>query len=242
MKYNNSLNELKTIKSVLLFNIFDHYIFKKCFLIIMMLFCFTSEQFEISLVLEGTGELQNFINEGFNLFTCEVTINNERKSDNIKSYEFENGLNNVTIKFNEKIEFCQSMFEGISNIIEIDLSKFDASEVINMTSMFKDCINLEKITFGNINTSQVQSMDYLFYSCIKLSSIDLSHFDTSSVRTMEFMFAYCESLSSLDLSSFNTENVVSMHVIFEFCYKLTSINVSSFNTSKVQNMRGMFYW
>ena len=43
----------------------------------------------------------------------------------IKSYNFDNGLNNVTIKFNNIIASCQSMFEGISNIIEVDLSNFD---------------------------------------------------------------------------------------------------------------------
>ena len=48
------------------------------------------------------------------------------------------------------------MFERLTNIIEIDLSNFDASNVRTMQYMFYGCSNLEKIEFGNINTSSLE--------------------------------------------------------------------------------------
>ena len=192
-----SLNKLKSIKSALFLITLNHYINKKYFLIIIILFSFTSEQNEISLTIEGTGQL-NFINEAFNLCPYEVYVNYDKKDNSFKSYDFEKSLNNVKIKFNNKIGTCQSMFEGLLNIIEIDLSNFDASEVTSMASMFNSCINLKKITFGNMKTSSVKNMEFLFYNCTKLFSIDLSNFDTSSVITMNHMFSHCESLLSLD--------------------------------------------
>ena len=143
MIHKYSLSELKTIKSELLLITLNHYINKKYFLIIIILFCFPSEQNEISLTIEGSGQL-NFINENFNLYPYEVFVNYDKKENSIKSYDFEKSLNNVKIKFNNKIGTCQSMFEGLSNIIEIDLSNFDASEVTSMASMFNSCISLKK--------------------------------------------------------------------------------------------------
>ena len=112
MKHENSFYELNILKAILLFNSLNHYISKKYLLIILILFYFTSENSEISLIIEGTGQ-KNFINESINLGSYEVIINNEITENSIKSYNFVNGLNNVTIKFNNKIESCQSMFQGM---------------------------------------------------------------------------------------------------------------------------------
>ena len=240
MKYKNSLLEFKSLKSEFNLNSFNHNIKKTYFLIILMLFHFTSEQYEISLVINGPG-VHNFINEAFNLNPSEVIVNGDRRFSCHKSCDFPDGLNNVTIKYSEKINSCENMFKGMTNIVEIDLSKLDTSGVTSMSEMFRDCINLEKITFGNINTSSVNNMFYLFCGYIKLSSIDVSNFNTSSVITMEAMFSHCETLLSLDASSFNTKNLISLYDTFAYCYKLTSINVSSFDTSKVQIIRGIFY-
>ena len=152
-----------------------------------------------------------------------------------------NVSNNITIKFEDDIDSCENMFFALNNIIEIDLSNFDASKVVNMSSMFKNCTKLERIHFGKINTSSVKDMSSLFENCLKLTNIDLFNFDTSSVTTMNRMFSHCDSIILIDASSFNTSNVEDMGDIFSYDYKLISVNVSSFNTSKVRNMRGFFY-
>ena len=133
------------------------------------------------------------------------------------------------------------MFQGLSNLVEIDLSNFDASKVTAMNNMLSSCINLEKINFGKINTSSVQRMDYLFSNSAKLSSIDVSNFDTSSVTKMERMFAGCTSLTSIDVSNFDTKKVENMLDIFGYCDNLITANVSNFEATKLTMMQGMFY-
>ena len=133
------------------------------------------------------------------------------------------------------------MFKELSNIIYVDLSNFDTSQVTNMHSMFESCVNLEEIVFGNINTSSVNNMERLFRECKKLSSIDLSKFDTSSVTDMSCIFSYCESLKTIDASSFNTENVVKMPDFISHGISLVFANLSSFRVPKVESMQGMFY-
>ena len=59
-------------------------------------------------------------------------------------------INNIKLIFDNNIESCGNMFYGSYNIIEIDFSNFDFSQVRNVTFMFRNCSNLEKINFGNI--------------------------------------------------------------------------------------------
>ena len=196
-------------------------------------------QSEIKLVIKGSGNLF-FLNHTFNPEPSDVIINNERKDPYIKSYYFTQDFNNVTIKFGNLIESCERMFEGLDNIIEIDLSNFNTSEVTRMDYMFSGCSNLKKINFGNINTSLVTTMSHLFDNCKKLTSINLSKFDTHSVTDMERMFVNCKSLTSIDASNFDTKNVENMLDMFGYCDNLITVNISNFNTPKLKNIQGMF--
>ena len=216
------------------------YIFFSLFISLHCLQNETSHLSSINLVIKGPGNL-NYLSNSFYLSPSEVIVNGQSNLSINKNFEFENGLNNVTIKFNEQIKSCEKMFSGLTGVIEIDLSNLDNSLVASMNSMFFGCAGLEKIIFGNINTSLVKSMNELFHQCKKLKSIDLSNFDTSSVTTLNSTFRYCEALTSVDVSNFNTHNVENMLDLFSNCYKLTSVDLSNFDISKVKNMRGIFY-
>ena len=69
-----------------------------------------------------------------------------------------NIINNITLIWESKLDTLENVFESIENIIEVDLSKFDSSEITNMSGMFNGCINLQYINFNNINTSSVIDM------------------------------------------------------------------------------------
>ena len=137
-------------------------------------------QSEIKLVVKGNG-LQYFLNDTFYLDPSEIIINGIVNTSCKKYCYLENDLNYITIRFPILIESGENMFNGLDNIIEIDISNLNTSKIINMESMFNQCSNLEKINLGNINTSLVENMNNLFYNCRKLESIDLSNFDTSNV-------------------------------------------------------------
>ena len=214
----------------------------KYYLIFIFISLFSSSfnQNEIDLIVKGTGN-HYFLNQYFYKAPSIVIINGNEIGQNIRIYDFERELNDVTIKFDSQIDSCEVMFFGTTNIIEIDLSKLNTSNITNMACMFLACGDLEKITFGNINTSVVNTMDSLFRNCSRLKSLDLSNFDTSLVTNMYGVFSHCESLTSVNLEKFNTLNVEIMYDMFAFCYKLTSLDLSNFNVSKVRNMQGMFY-
>ena len=211
--------------------------------IFISLFLIAKEQLEISLIIqESFGHY--FLSNGFNSAPSKVLVNGTEKSScNNNKYcdELDSGFNNITIQFNNKLTSCLDMFLELINIIEIDLSNLDFSEVTDMSSMFNGCTNLEKITFGTINTANVNNMYRLFYNCTKLLSIDLSNFDTSSVTNMKETFTLCESITSLDVSTFNTSKTEDMYDMFAYLKNLNYLNLSNFDTSHVKNMQGMFY-
>ena len=121
----------------------------------------------------------------------------------------------ITLNYDKKADTCEQMFRGLNNIIEIDLSNFDSSNVKSMAYMFQNCYQLKKIKFGNMDTSNVENMEYLFDGCNKLESLDISNFDTSSVKKMRYMFSRLHSLKSLKLSeNFKTSGVTNMEYMF----------------------------
>jgi surface protein len=106
--------------------------------------------------------------------------------------------------------------------------------------MFANCLNLLNLDVSKFNTSNVTDMGSMFSKCEKLESIDLSNWNTSKVTDMSTMFSNCKNLLSLDLSNWNTSNVTNMSYMFQSCKGLTSIDLSSFDTSKVANFRAVF--
>ena len=51
-------------------------------------------------------------------------------------YNLINDINNITIIWNNTIKDCNSMFYNLKNIINLDFSNFDTSEVTSMNCMF----------------------------------------------------------------------------------------------------------
>ena len=213
------------------------------FIINIILFPYILLNSEIRLVINGTiGNNITSNNFKFDHFISEVIKNGISNKHCKKICNLTNDdLNNITIIFDSQIELFEMMFQGLDNIIEVDLSDFDASKVHNMHKMFLNCTNLKKIIFGNFTTSSVTIMQSAFEGCKSLTSIDLSNFVTSSVTDMKNMFSKCENLKSIDCSSFNTSKVTDMNDMFAYCSNLESVNVSNFDTSNVKSMQGMFY-
>ena len=194
---------------------------------------------EIKLVVQGSGEKQ-ILYSGFSVTPSEVLVNGVLMDTPSKTVTLEGDKSNVSLIFNTQIESCYQMFWNCQDIIEIDLSNFDASNVKNMYWMFRDCINLININFKNINTTSVETMRGLFQGCSSLTSIDVSYLDTSKVTTMYYMFAKCPSLEHLDLTHFDTSNVKDMSYMFSESSSLKYVNVSTFDTSNVNDMQYMF--
>ena len=89
--------------------------------LLLSLFSSTQSNYVIYLKIKGPGE-KNIINNSFRYTPSQILINGELKGSYQKSCILDNnGYNNVTLIFNERIETCENMFNGLSDILEIDL-------------------------------------------------------------------------------------------------------------------------
>ena len=161
----------------------------------------------------------------------------EKNKINIVSSSIEN---NITMIWNGKVSNCDYLFFKCKNIIEIDFSYFDTSEVTSMQHMLEECESLKSINLSNLNTEKVRNMGFLFHECESLISLDLSSFNTQNVNNTEEMFSGCNSLQSLYLNNFNTTSVTNMKGMFLECDSLTSLEISHFDVSNVKDMSEMF--
>ena len=133
------------------------------------------------------------------------------------------------------------MFYGMSNLTTLNVSHFDTSKVTDMSLMFHGMRDLSALNLSSFNTSQVTDMHNMFYGMSNLTSLNLSNFNTSQVTNMGLMFYGMSNLTTLDLSNFDTSKVTNMGNMFSFMTNLTSLNLSNFNTSQVTDMDFMFY-
>ena len=137
-----------------------------------------------------------------------------------------------------------------NNLLNITFGpNFNTSNVTDMQSMFAGLSELKELDVSNFNTSNVTTMYHMFYGCQSLETLDVSNFDTSKVTNMENMFAQCKNLSELDVSNFDTSKVINMKNMFNMwddkinaCSNnnLKLLNLSNFDTSRVTDMSGMF--
>ena len=133
-----------------------------------------------------------------------------------------------------------AMFYGMSNLTNLNLSNFDTSKVTDMAGMFANMPNLVTLNLSSFDTSKVIVMNSMFYNMSKLTALDLSNFNTPQVTDMNHMFYNTSNLTALNLSSFDTSKVKNMTHMFHEMSKLTTLNLSNFDTSQVTDMGGMF--
>jgi surface protein len=123
-----------------------------------------------------------------------------------------------------------------ANSLKVNLSTWDTSSVINMSTVFKD----KNIDIGNLtlwDTSHVISMVDMFNGAKSKSDINISIWNTKNVANMDGMFANSninEYINNWDISSLiSTENMF---------YKNTAFNqdLSRWDMSKIISTAGMF--
>ena len=171
---------------------------------------------------------------------CEIKIDDKLFNFSY-TYKFDTvGEHTIIYKFKKNLTNLSCLFCDCSLITSIDLSHFNAEDVIYMGWMFYECLSLTNIDLSNFNTYNTIDMRFMFCFCKSLIKLDLSDFNTENVTDMNGMFAFCSLLNNLNLSNFNTKNVAIMSMMFTECKSLTELNLSNFDTQNVINMKSMF--
>ena len=130
------------------------------------------------------------------------------------------------------------LFKGCSSLPSIDFSNYDLSKVIDMRYAFDSCSSLESVTLPK-NLSSVEQMENMFSECTSLVSIDLSNIDLPKVTNMKFMFSGCSKLEIVIFPE-TTQNLPDTSYMFQSCTALKSIDFSNADLSKVTSMDYMF--
>ena len=102
--------------------------------------------------------------------------------------------------------------ENCQNVIKVDLSHFDGSEMESMDYMFHFMQGIEMLTFGKMETPKLKSAERAFWGVGNIQDnepildLDLSGLDFSNVTNASDMFSDAI-IRSLNLSDCNFENI-----------------------------------
>ena len=158
-----------------------------------------------------------------------------------KDYD-SNAINIISVDFSNfnwsNLNRMDYLFKGCSSLASIDFSNYDLSKVIDMKNAFYFCSSLKSVTLPK-NLSSVEEMEYMFSECTSLVSIDLSNIDLPKVTNMKYMFSRCSKLEIVIFPE-TTQNLPDTSNMFQSCTALKSIDFSNADLSKVTSMDFMF--
>ena len=151
--------------------IFSSFVFKSkiiLFLILIFLGKVYSTNNEITIFINASisSGIINTEYINYNESISEVDVNGKKSNINDYYNLLNKGIYEITIKFNESLSTCFTMFYKLNNIVIIDILNFDSSNVKNMDWIFENCSSLVSLNLRSFNTSTEISMNYMFHNCI----------------------------------------------------------------------------
>ena len=148
------------------------------------------------------------------------------------------GVTDLNCIDTSKITDMSYLFDReLSKIKNINISKWDVSNVENMHSMFIYCEKFEGKGLENWDVSKVKDMSNMFHWCLKFDC-DLSGWNVSKVENMDNMFCLTP-FTGEGLEKWNVSNVYNMRGMFHGCNEF-DCDLSNWDVSNVIDMEGMF--
>ncbi|WP_414827240.1 BspA family leucine-rich repeat surface protein [Apilactobacillus kunkeei] len=124
---------------------------------------------------------------------------------------------------------------------DIDISKWNTSNVVSMNQMFNADKKINIINLNGINTHSVENMYGMFANCYNLDVVTgINGLDYSNVTDMTYWFAYDVSLDSLNLSNVYAPKVQKVDYMFINDVKLRYLDLSKFSTENIND--GKMFW
>lgn len=144
---------------------------------------------------------------------------------------------------------AQSMFSGVRETTNINVSDWDTSNMLRIGSMFNtvgfttgDAVitaqNLDLTGLDSISTSNRS-----IFENAKCTSIDVSGWTFNPATTHDFfrMFKRVRNLPSLDLSTWTNCKIDQAQEMFAEMYETQTLNISNIDFSNNVSYRGMFF-
>ena len=83
-------------------------------------------------------------------------------------------LKKLTTKYGLELKYGYSMFKGCSSLTTLDTSRWDLSNLIDISCMFSGCSSLQSLDTSRWNLHKVRYAGEMLADCTNLVSIDLS--------------------------------------------------------------------
>ena len=209
-------------------------------LILLLKQVFNENKNEIALTINNSNT--NIIDTAYYLSISEIIIDGNSANTNNYTNLLNSQQNDVIIKFKEQLTTCINMFRDLTNILYVDLSNFNSTEVKNMNNMFSGCILLKSLNINNLDTSSVTNMNNMFKNCKSLQSLNLNNLNIPLVTDMSYLFYSCNSLTSLSLNSINAPSLLNISHLFYQCTELNTLNINNTNFKSLRDISYMFYY
>ena len=166
----------------------------------------------------------------------------ESKEELVKNIKelIDKGIYNFNCINTIKITDMSKLFEDLIVEKNFDVSKWDVSNVTDMSYMFLNCKNFD-CDLSKWDVSSVKDMSRMFIYCIKFTGQGLENWDVSNVTDMMSMFGACESFEGKGLENWNVHNVENMSHMFNSCERFKGKYIENWDVSNVTNMMSMFF-
>lgn len=158
--------------------------------------------------------------------------------------ELKPGENVLTVENYPALKYgfkCESYLGD--EIVEIDFSHFDGSDIVSMKEMFKG-MNVQRITFGNLKLPKVIDAEYAFADTgcdikgYEADVFDLSGADFSSIENAKFMFKGV-SVKTLKMNNANFASLRNADSMFKHA-KIETLEINHVNFKSLENAKFMF--
>ena len=120
------------------------------------------------------------------------------------------------------------MFYEAHGLTTLDVSRWDTSNVTDMSSMFSGAHGLTTLDVSRWNTSNVKNMKSMFMSVSALRDLNPRNWNVSNVEDMTMMFK-ASGMSTLDLSGWQPNKLTRMIEMFAKMPELTTLDLSRWN-------------
>lgn len=166
----------------------------------------------------------------------------ERKLGNANSKVFYD-CKKIKLRNKSNITNFDDLFAGCVEIEYIDLSEFDTSKVVSMSSMFSNCWELQEVNFGNnFTTRNTGNLCRMFKNCTSLRNVAGLKLDLGAALMINYMFLNCHYLEEIDLSATRFAQGVTAQGMFYGCNMLKRVDLSNLGNGPYDTrFQNMFY-
>ena len=112
----------------------------------------------------------------------------------------------VTVVGNVNVSYAYNMFNGMSSVRTMNLSKLKMQNCTSLWNMFKDCSSLTSLNLSSWNTATVRDFDGVFYGCSSLKTLNISSWNTSNLTYHSNTFYGTTSLRKVSMGK-NTKDL-----------------------------------